>query len=161
MSVYEYLEKRFGRPTRLFASGVFIVQMVFYMSVVLYAPAVTLQAVTELSRWSSVISVGIVCTFYCTIGDLRREKNTSDTAVNRKNLSGVNLPLPETKSENLTKTNHRSAGGMKAVLWTDLFQSLLMFVSMLAVIAAGTSRIGGFSNVMHEIIEGGRLEFGK
>ncbi|XP_018494776.1 putative sodium-dependent multivitamin transporter [Galendromus occidentalis] len=118
VSVYGYLEKRFGRPTRLLSSGIFIVQMVFYMSVVLYAPAVTLQAVTRLSRWYSIISVGIVCTFYCTIG------------------------------------------GMKAVLWTDLFQSCLMFASMFAVLIAGTYRLGGLSNVMHEVIEGGRFNYG-
>lgn len=52
-------------------------------------------------------------------------------------------------------------GGMKAVLWTDLFQSILMFGSMFAVLIAGTYRLGGLSNVMHEVIEGGRLEFGR
>lgn len=42
--------------------------MVFYMSVVVYAPAVTLHAVTHLSKWGAILSVGIVCTFYCTLG---------------------------------------------------------------------------------------------
>lgn len=50
------------------ASAIFIIQMVFYMSVVVYAPAVTLQATTHLSKWAAVLSVGVVCTFYCTIG---------------------------------------------------------------------------------------------
>ena len=52
-------------------------------------------------------------------------------------------------------------GGMKTVLWTDLFQSFLMFGSMFAVLIAGTYRVGGLSNVMLEVVEGGRLEFGK
>lgn len=67
VSVYEYLEKRFGRATRLAASATFVIQMVFYMAVVLYAPAVALSAVTGISKWLSIISVGLVCTFYCTI----------------------------------------------------------------------------------------------
>lgn len=117
VSVYEYLEKRFGRVTRLAASATFVIQMVFYMAVVLYAPAVALSAVTGISKWLSIISVGLVCTFYCTIG------------------------------------------GMKAVLWTDLFQSLLMYIAMIAVVIVGTYNMGGLGNVWQEAVNGGRIEF--
>ncbi|CAN7997545.1 unnamed protein product, partial [Ixodes pacificus] len=117
VSVYEYLEKRFGRATRLAASATFVIQMVFYMAVVLYAPAVALSAVTGISKWLSIISVGLVCTFYCTIG------------------------------------------GMKAVLWTDLFQSLLMYIAMIAVVVVGTYNLGGLDKVWQEAQEGGRIEF--
>lgn len=48
---------------------------------------------------------------------------------------------------------------MKAVLWTDLFQSILMFVSMFAVVGVGTYRMGGVSNVWNEALAGGRIEF--
>uniref|UniRef100_A0A1E1XFC1 Putative sodium/solute symporter n=1 Tax=Amblyomma aureolatum TaxID=187763 RepID=A0A1E1XFC1_9ACAR len=117
VSVYEYLERRFGRATRLAMSATFIIQMVLYMAVVLYAPAVALSAVTGISKWLSIISVGLVCTFYCTIG------------------------------------------GMKAVLWTDLFQSILMFLAMFAVVGVGTYRMGGVYNVWNEALAGGRIEF--
>ncbi|XP_077515840.1 putative sodium-dependent multivitamin transporter isoform X1 [Amblyomma americanum] len=117
VSVYEYLERRFGRATRLAMSATFIIQMVLYMAVVLYAPAVALSAVTGISKWLSIISVGLVCTFYCTIG------------------------------------------GMKAVLWTDLFQSILMFLAMFAVVGVGTYRMGGVYNVWNEALAGGRVEF--
>lgn len=117
ISVYEYLERRFGKATRLAMSATFVIQMVLYMAVVLYAPAVALSAVTGISKWLSIISVGLVCTFYCTIG------------------------------------------GMKAVLWTDLFQSILMFVSMFAVVGVGTYKMGGISNVWNEALAGGRIEF--
>ncbi|XP_055925433.1 putative sodium-dependent multivitamin transporter [Argiope bruennichi] len=116
-SAFEYLEKRFNKETRLLASSIFILQMVIYMSIVLYAPALTLSAVTGLSKWTSVMSIGVVCTFYCTIG------------------------------------------GMKAVLWTDLFQSLLMFSAVFAVIAKGTIDVGGFSEVWRLADEGKRIEF--
>uniref|UniRef100_A0A131YJZ3 Sodium/solute symporter culex quinquefasciatus sodium/solute symporter n=1 Tax=Rhipicephalus appendiculatus TaxID=34631 RepID=A0A131YJZ3_RHIAP len=117
ISVYEYLERRFGKATRLTMSATFVIQMVLYMSVVLYAPAVALSAVTGISKWLSIISVGLVCTFYCTIG------------------------------------------GMKAVLWTDLFQSILMFLSMFAVVGVGTYKMGGVYNVWNEALAGGRIEF--
>ncbi|XP_077555201.1 putative sodium-dependent multivitamin transporter [Haemaphysalis longicornis] len=117
VSVYEYLEGRFGKATRLAVSATFIIQMVLYMAVVLYAPAVALSAVTGISKWLSILSVGLVCTFYCTIG------------------------------------------GMKAVLWTDLFQSILMFAAMFAVVAVGTYRMGGVYNVWSEAQAGGRIEF--
>lgn len=117
ISVYEYLERRFGKATRLTMSATFVIQMVLYMAVVLYAPAVALSAVTGISKWLSIISVGLVCTFYCTIG------------------------------------------GMKAVLWTDLFQSILMFLSMFAVVGVGTYRMGGVYNVWNEALAGGRIEF--
>ncbi|GIY73374.1 putative sodium-dependent multivitamin transporter [Caerostris extrusa] len=116
-SAFEYLEKRFNKKTRLLASSIFILQMVMYMSIVLYAPALTLSAVTGLSKWTSVLSIGIVCTFYCTIG------------------------------------------GMKAVLWTDLFQSLMMFSAIFAVIIKGTLDVGGFSEVWRIADEGKRIQF--
>lgn len=117
VSVYEYLERRFGKATRLAMSATFIIQMVLYMAVVLYAPAVALSAVTGISKWLSIVSVGLVCTFYCTIG------------------------------------------GMKAVLWTDLFQSILMFLAMFAVVGVGTYRMGGVYKVWSEAQAGGRIEF--
>lgn len=46
---------------------------------------------------------------------------------------------------------------MKAVIWTDVFQSLLMFGSMVAIVIAGTLRVGGLANVMNAAKEGGRL----
>ncbi|XP_076326766.1 putative sodium-dependent multivitamin transporter [Tachypleus tridentatus] len=116
-SAYEYLERRFGKITRKVASLTFMAQMILYMSIVLYAPALTLSAVTGLSKWASIISVGLVCTFYCTIG------------------------------------------GIKAVLWTDLYQSLLMFLSMFVVIIKGTYDAGGLQNVWHIAATGGRIQF--
>ncbi|GBN55395.1 Putative sodium-dependent multivitamin transporter [Araneus ventricosus] len=89
---------------------------VLYMAVVLYAPALALSAVTSLSTWASVISIGVVCTFYCTLG------------------------------------------GMKAVLWTDLFQALLMFLGIFAVLIKGFLDMG-FSEVFRIGYEGGRIAF--
>ena len=70
-SYLQYLEMRFGRITRLTASLAFIIQMVLYMGIVLFAPALALSAVTGLDKMVSIISVGIVCTFYSTVGGMK------------------------------------------------------------------------------------------
>jgi Na+/proline symporter len=89
------------------------------MSIVLYAPALALSAVTGLSKWAAIISVGLVCTLYCTIG------------------------------------------GIKAVLWTDVFQSLLMFTAMIIIIIKGTHDVGGVDVVWQRAVEGQRIQFFK
>ena len=94
-----------------------MMQMVLYMSIVLYAPALALSAVTGMSKWASIVSVGFVCTIYCTIG------------------------------------------GIKAVLWTDVFQSFLMFLAMIIIIVKGTYDVGGLHVVWERAQLGNRIEF--
>lgn len=69
--VPQYLEKRFGRVTRVATSLAFSVQMILYMAIVLYVPALTLEAVTGLPRATSIVLVGFVCVFYSTIGGIK------------------------------------------------------------------------------------------
>lgn len=52
-------------------------------------------------------------------------------------------------------------GGMKAVVWTDVFQITLMFGSMIVVVLRGTIDLGGLGYVFDKAQEGGRLEFFK
>lgn len=70
-SAFEYLQKRFGTCTRIIASFAFLLQLLLYSGVVLYAPALALEATTGLSRTVSVIGMGLVCTFYSTIGGIK------------------------------------------------------------------------------------------
>lgn len=116
-SVYEYLEKRFSRGVRTLGSLTFCVQMILYMAIVLYAPSLALNKVTGFNLWGSVISVGIVCTFYTTLG------------------------------------------GMKAVLWTDVFQVAIMMIGLLATLIEGCIRAGGFNNAWEHARESGRIVF--
>jgi Na+/proline symporter len=96
-----------------------MLSMIIYMSIVLYAPALALSAVTGISKWYAIIILGVVCTLYCTIG------------------------------------------GIKAVLWTDVFQASLMLTAMLAIIIKGSIDVGGLGVVWERARSGGRLEFDK
>uniref|UniRef100_V5GM94 Putative sodium-dependent multivitamin transporter n=1 Tax=Anoplophora glabripennis TaxID=217634 RepID=V5GM94_ANOGL len=115
-SAYEYLERRFGKTARLAASLSYTLQMTLYMGIVLYAPALALEALTGISQVTAILSVGIVCTFYSTIG------------------------------------------GMKAVLMTDVFQSLLMFAAVFSVVIFAVVEKGGFAEIWRIAEEGGRTD---
>ncbi|XP_048007672.1 putative sodium-dependent multivitamin transporter [Leguminivora glycinivorella] len=70
-STYEYLELRFGRYIRLLTSLTYALQMLLYNGVVLYAPAIALEAVTGLDRLISILVVGLSCTIYATLGGMK------------------------------------------------------------------------------------------
>ncbi|KAF9414447.1 hypothetical protein HW555_007644 [Spodoptera exigua] len=116
-STYEYLEMRFGPHIRMLASLTYTLQMVLYNGIVLYAPAIVLEAVTGLDRLISILVVGLVCTFYSTLG------------------------------------------GMKAVLFTDLLQSALMFGAVFSVVVFASMQVGSFGQIFAIAKESGRLDF--
>lgn len=49
-------------------------------------------------------------------------------------------------------------GGMKAVVYTDVVQSVIMFGAMFLVVIKGTLDIGGLDVVIDRNIESGRIE---
>ncbi|TRY90855.1 hypothetical protein DNTS_020879 [Danionella cerebrum] len=136
-STYEYLEMRYNKVIRLFGTVLFIIQTVLYTGLVIYAPALALNqghcslnkvlgvtSVLEMSRvlftvtgvhlWGAVMSTGVVCTLYCTLG------------------------------------------GLKAVVWTDVFQVGIMLAGLLAVIIQSVLRQGGISSIIRDATKGGR-----
>ncbi|CAF0946836.1 unnamed protein product [Rotaria sordida] len=88
-----------------------------YMAIVLYAPALALSQTTGLNIWVSVVSIGVICTFYS------------------------------------------SVGGLKAVIWTDVLQSVVMLGGLLPAIIQGLILVGGFKRVFTIADKGGRIEF--
>lgn len=48
-------------------------------------------------------------------------------------------------------------GGLKAVVWTDVFQTVVMFTGQLAVIIVGVRQAGGLSDVWVKVTDGGRI----
>ncbi|XP_027028045.1 solute carrier family 5 member 6 isoform X1 [Tachysurus fulvidraco] len=114
-SVYQYLELRFSKAVRICGTVTFIFQMVVYMGVCVYTPALALNAVTGFHLWGTVLATGLVCTIYTTLG------------------------------------------GLKAVIWTDVFQTVVMFAGQLAVVIVGVQQAGGLSEVWRKVSEGGLI----
>jgi Na+/proline symporter len=52
-------------------------------------------------------------------------------------------------------------GGLRAVLLTDAFQSILMFAAVFTVIISGLINASGFKEIFKAASEGGRLELWK
>jgi Na+/proline symporter len=48
--------------------------------------------------------------------------------------------------------------GIRAVIWTDVFQVIVMFSGVILVITKGTIDVGGFNEVINISQKGGRLE---
>jgi SSS family transporter len=69
-SAYEYLEKRFNRAARLFASGSFIFFQIGRMAIVMYLPALAMAAITPMSEHQCILLMGILSIIYCTMGGL-------------------------------------------------------------------------------------------
>lgn len=118
ISVNQYLEKRYNSVfIRKFTSAITVVQMCFYMGVVLYGPSLALGSVTGLPVWLSIVLNGSVCAFYTTIG------------------------------------------GIKAVVWTDVIQMLLMLSGFFIVLIKGLMITGGPAAVFDTVDKHGLLEF--
>uniref|UniRef100_A0A3Q4B6H0 Uncharacterized protein n=1 Tax=Mola mola TaxID=94237 RepID=A0A3Q4B6H0_MOLML len=57
----------------------------------------------------------------------------------------------------LVCTLYTTMGGLKAVIWTDVFQTVVMFAGQLAVIVVGVQQTGGVSEVWRRVWEGNRI----
>uniref|UniRef100_A0A3B4WG61 Solute carrier family 5 member 6 n=1 Tax=Seriola lalandi dorsalis TaxID=1841481 RepID=A0A3B4WG61_SERLL len=57
----------------------------------------------------------------------------------------------------LVCTLYTTMGGLKAVIWTDVFQTVVMFAGQLAVIVVGVQKTGGVSEVWRKVLEGNRI----
>ena len=70
LSVYEYLELRFGPSARTLASGVFLLSRSLATGVTVYASAIVLSVVLSIPLWSTILLIGIVTIIYDTIGGI-------------------------------------------------------------------------------------------
>ena len=71
MSTYEYFEKRFGRPARVYASIAFSLAHFSKMAFVFYLMALTINSITGWSIDSVILIVGAVMVFYTLIGGMQ------------------------------------------------------------------------------------------
>ncbi|XP_012565084.2 sodium-coupled monocarboxylate transporter 1 isoform X1 [Hydra vulgaris] len=115
VSSNEYLERRFTPGVRSLGCFLVMTQSILYLAVVLYAPSLALESVAGIPLTATIISTGLVCTFYTTLG------------------------------------------GMKAVIWTDVFQAGIMVTGLVVVMVIGLIEIGGFSNLINIAKKGERM----
>ncbi|XP_046726860.1 sodium/iodide cotransporter isoform X3 [Silurus meridionalis] len=113
----QYLRMRFGRGMQLLGSLQFLIATLLYTGIVILAPALILNQATGLNMWACLISTGLICTFYT------------------------------------------SLGGMKAVVWTDVFQVAVMLLGFVIIFVHGTVLAGGPANVLEIAFNGSRINF--
>ena len=71
VSCYEYLDARFARGIRQFASTLFVISLVFIrLGVVTLLPAMAIAAVTGLNVYICIILTGAIATLYTVIGGI-------------------------------------------------------------------------------------------
>ncbi|KDR11160.1 Sodium-coupled monocarboxylate transporter 1, partial [Zootermopsis nevadensis] len=70
-SAYEYLEMRFNSYVRTYGAAMYMLQMILYTSVAVYAPALALSHVTGLNTYIAVSCIYIVCIFYASQGGMK------------------------------------------------------------------------------------------
>lgn len=70
-SCYEYLGMRFGKEMRIFGGVLYVVQMCFYTSVSVLAPAIALSKATGLNTRLAIVLIYVVCVFYSSQGGLK------------------------------------------------------------------------------------------
>ncbi|KAJ8917414.1 hypothetical protein NQ315_005460 [Exocentrus adspersus] len=73
-------------------------------------------------------------------------------------VTGINLHLV-TPVVCIVCIFYTTLGGLKAVVWTDTVQTIIMFGALIIVLFMGTSSAGGFSEVWSRNLAGGRIDF--
>ncbi|CAF0852749.1 unnamed protein product [Adineta steineri] len=115
MSIYTYIEKRFSVALCISITLTFTIGIMLFMSAILYGPSLALSQVTGLDIWVAIISCGVICAFYSSIG------------------------------------------GMKAVIWTDVVQTIVMFLGVILSIVFGFINAGGIWKVFETANTGQRI----
>lgn len=109
ISVYDYLERRFDRSSRLLLSLVFQVSRSFATGIMIYAVSIILQGAIGLALWQSVLAIGVITIIYSL------------------------------------------AGGMKAVVYGDAIQMVIIVLGTLACLIFGLHYLGGIDAFLEKV----------
>lgn len=71
ISVFEYINLRFGKVTRILCSVIFMIINFIVQAFVLYAPCLAFQALSGVSLWIIMIITAFVAVFYTFLGGLK------------------------------------------------------------------------------------------
>lgn len=106
-TAYEYLEVRFNLLTRMYGSLCFAIFQLGRMAIVLYLPAIAMQAATGINIYFCIVAMGVLATLYTVLG------------------------------------------GIEAVIWTDVIQSVVLLIGALLALGLIFVNIdGGLSTVI-------------
>lgn len=106
VSIYEFLEKRFGVSTRVLLSIVFQISRSFATGIMVYILAIILESVLDIEYLQTIVIIGVVTILYS------------------------------------------SQGGMKAVVWGDVIQMIMIVSGLIICVGFGLYHIGGWDIFM-------------
>ncbi|KAM9195148.1 sodium-dependent multivitamin transporter isoform 2-T5 [Mergus octosetaceus] len=140
-STYEYLELRFNKTVRIFGTVTFIFQMVIYMGVVLYAPALALNAVTGFDLWSAVLTIGLVCTLYTTLTLVMFAGQLAVIVVGAQRVGGMARVWRVAEQEGkISGIDLNPDPYVRHTFWTLAFGGVFMMLSLYGVNQAQVQR---------------------
>ncbi|MBC7527500.1 MAG: sodium/solute symporter [Chthonomonadaceae bacterium] len=137
-TVYDYLEIRFGKGTKAYVSRLFLVMRTLASGTRLFVPSLVMVLAWRLFTGGGEAN-----------GSVRFSQTSVDTVF--PYLVAIILLT-------LATALYTVKGGIKAVLWTDVIQAILMFGSALIAIATLLIHVGGWSGVISAVPEMTRLE---
>lgn len=109
VSIYEYIERRFGRSSRLALSITFQLSRGLASAVSVYAVAIILESGFDVPFWQSIVIVGVMTALYSIMG------------------------------------------GMKAVVFTDALQMVLIVLGIVVCLGFGLDAIGGIGPFVQSV----------
>lgn len=122
VSIYEFLETRFGRSTKLASSAVFLVTRALASGSRMFVPAILLVI-----AWDIIKEVS---------------PNRTETLLLYVGAIGVLV---------LLTAIYTTFGGIKAVVWTDLLQVFLMFGAMIYAMFTLWHAVGGWEVIKTQV----------
>lgn len=109
VSIYDYLEQRFGRSSRLLLSIVFQLSRAFSTGIMIYAVSLILIATMGITLWQSIVIIGVITVLYSL------------------------------------------QGGMKAVVYGDAIQMVIIVLGTVFCIYYGLSSLGGIDVFINNV----------
>lgn len=109
VSIYDYLEQRFGRSTRILISFVFQFSRAFATGIMIYAVSLILQGTMGIEAWQAIVLTGVITILYSL------------------------------------------QGGMKAVVYGDAIQMIIIVLGTVACIGFGLYHLGGVDEFISKV----------
>ncbi|GAB6028000.1 hypothetical protein CHUAL_002227 [Chamberlinius hualienensis] len=115
-SVFEYVERRFGKVLSTFMTFTFIAEKIMICGIMIYAPSLALNQVTGIHLWASTIAIVVGAVIYTAMG------------------------------------------GIKAVIWADAGQCIVMLGTFILIAIKGINDVGGLNVVWGRSKQGHRSD---